>query len=414
MPSMDRPRFKRKLTPFICRELMYDYVSHRLPSIRHKDVEEYIEDHEDLRAECELYESSLEYLSRLEKIEVSEELVDQLKSSQSIANHVVQASRLRNWPDWLLLLVQILGTSTLVVLSVVYINWFELNDWIEDNLSFVSVVIDEEPEEAFNPADEVSEIVANDESTIESNIVAGSDPNVASEIPQNNLAENEPDTPIAVIGEEETEATQINEVEPKATSSPVAEVEPTPAPKTPRLKGMVTKIFMGLPNIDQNTKEIVAWLNERGGSKAGDVPLGWRRPKGSYFNIRINKEYLDPLVDFLKTKSKVTVDTVPHRIVMGEGEVRVILWIRALQSAKKQMVITNEKQPETVKPPGAQPNGAPGNLETKQKTDPISTQSPSTEAAPSTDQNKPSTPEEEQDPSDEADPEDPGQANGEA
>ena len=101
--EINRPRFKRKVTDFLCREMLYDLLTGRLKDPRKTDIEEYLKNNNQLKVERKRLQDSLEYLEKLQAVEVTEELEEQLKRSLSIWNYINKVFRPSAWPEWLLL-----------------------------------------------------------------------------------------------------------------------------------------------------------------------------------------------------------------------------------------------------------------------------------------------------------------------
>ncbi len=93
-------------------------------------------------------------------------------------------------------------------------------------------------------------------------------------------------------------------------------------------KGAVYRVFMENKNIEETSDIIVNKIIDLGGRKAGEVKLGWKKKKGSYFYFILPEKNKKELMDFLKQFSVVRVEKQPHERIISYGNIRLILWVK--------------------------------------------------------------------------------------
>lgn len=91
---------------------------------------------------------------------------------------------------------------------------------------------------------------------------------------------------------------------------------------------------MKLDNLDETVPNIVQTIKELGGIKAGQVELGWRKPKGSYFHFSLPESNYERLMKILRNFGPVQIYKDPHSRLMPKGKVRFILWIEDARKVK--------------------------------------------------------------------------------
>ncbi|MCB0384557.1 MAG: hypothetical protein KDD43_04120, partial [Bdellovibrionales bacterium] len=123
---------------------------------------------------------------------------------------------------------------------------------------------------------------------------------------------------------------QVAGAEPKSGEAQESDEEDAEKPTTEErkpLKGFVYRAFMSLEELDAKTPEIVQGVQGLGGAKAGQVELGWRKPKGSYFHFSLPESNYEEMVKLLRNFGPVRIYKDPHWRVMPEGKIRFILWV---------------------------------------------------------------------------------------
>ncbi|MBK8202190.1 MAG: hypothetical protein IPK68_07705 [Bdellovibrionales bacterium] len=93
------------------------------------------------------------------------------------------------------------------------------------------------------------------------------------------------------------------------------------------MKNFVYRAFMKLDKLEDGSSQIASEIKRLGGVKAGQVELGWKKPKGSYFHFSIPESNYEELLKILRTFGPVRIDKEPHWRVVPQGQIRFILWV---------------------------------------------------------------------------------------
>jgi hypothetical protein len=113
--------------------------------------------------------------------------------------------------------------------------------------------------------------------------------------------------------------------------------------------------MMNLSDANKSSVEIKKQIEALGGTKAGQVELGWRKknPPGNYFHFALPQVSYQKLLDELGKYGAVRIYKSPHARIMPEGQIRIILFIEdALDSSE-----TKSKTDEQVHNPKTEADG---------------------------------------------------------
>ncbi len=313
---------KRHLSWFLVEEMMYDYVIGQLDSGRRKALSEYLETSKEARDLERRLKDAIEYCNSLSQTEVSEPLMEKLVKSKSLWNRWVGFIAWKQWPEATRWTLEAFAVS-LVVAFIVAVSWPKISNWFPERQSDVVLAeLDKKKAEVVEP------IVATPEkksSEVESQSAA---------ITLLQVAENsQPKSTLSI--EEETPVVGQQDDVVEAAAEEVTVVKP--AVEKPKPKGFVYRAFMTLGKIEEVTEEIRLKLQTLGGQKAGEVRMGWRKPKGSYFHFSIPESNYDTVVEMLRSFGPVQIAKDPHWRVMPEGKIRIILWVEDMDLKKQNL-----------------------------------------------------------------------------
>ena len=90
---------RRKLTPFLCQEMLYDYATDRLDNERKMAVQEFLKTDKECQAILDGITKAITFTELLAKTEPSAEIQSHLKESENIASLGRKYSSWREWPD---------------------------------------------------------------------------------------------------------------------------------------------------------------------------------------------------------------------------------------------------------------------------------------------------------------------------
>lgn len=297
---------QRQLTRFLCRELLYDYIEGLLDPERKKAVEEFLGQDQELTYELEAMKRARRYCDNLSSTRLSEERIEQLSLIKPKVNIVLGKLSWRNWPDTLRWSTQALGISVVAMVIGLSFPWDKLGELVELG-THQEELLDLPP---FEVAGLATDGIISDEDE-------GKEALDPKKLDQEQRPTPEPEKAVArAEPEEEADRPEKKEAKPEPKE-----------PEEPALKGMLYRILM----THHQTKKISVDIREKiqsfGGSRAGQVELGWRRENGNYFHFSIPEKHYDELIVFLEEYGSMTIYKNPHERVMPRGIRRIILWI---------------------------------------------------------------------------------------
>jgi hypothetical protein len=301
---MSDRRFKRKLTPFLCQEMLYDYAIDALDPERRQAIEEFLPTDAESQRILAAIKNGFAYSKKLSQFEVAGEVLDRLDQSQNLISIHRSLSAAKKIPLPKMKHLGLTATFLALLIGIVLIPWSKIflqlrarhkaspPPVVESMPSATPVVSLVVPA----PAEATPTLTAEanaDSSTLDAN--DGDDSGVVQAVT----------TPVA---------TPLPKV--------VAQSEVSAHPK-----GFVFRAFMTLPDPDAVADEIIQKIQDDGAVKAGEVELGWKKGNARYYHFALPEENQEKLLEELRAYGPVRISKDPHPRVMPKGKVRFILWI---------------------------------------------------------------------------------------
>lgn len=314
---------RRKLTPFLCREMLYEYELGLLDEDRKAAVEEFLKSDQDCRETLEGIRSAIAYTEKLSQTSVRADIIEHLREAENAVSLGRKYASWKEWPQTLRWSLTALMISVVVASFVAVVPWNQLPTFGSKKQSNILKLADLSSNQDQESESEVetSEIeVAEDDhgSGDEEMEVSGG-------------------TPVQIADNSQLSSQSGSDTAPSPTPSPapvmVAEAPtptPSPARKEPKPKGFVYRAFMNLGNLEEIGPKIAEHITELGGAKAGEVELGWKRGAGRYYHFSLPEENEEELLEKLRAYGPVRMSKDPHPRVMPQGQVRFILWVEPL------------------------------------------------------------------------------------
>ncbi|MCB0406767.1 MAG: hypothetical protein KDD34_01110 [Bdellovibrionales bacterium] len=350
---------KRKLSQFLCEEMLYDYATENLDDARRESVEDFLKSSSETQKILSDLEAGMKYCSSLGKTQVAEPLIQKLLYSKAWYQWVSETIAWEKWPEATRWTLEAFIISSLAAF-IIALAWPKVSHWLpERSKDIILAKVDKtkEKETSINipqPETKIPEVptvlpLASDQSTtVQSTIVSSEkkEVSIAASEASNSQSSKESSLKINIketnTSEGETKPSQMaiatvaakntdeeDEVEGK-TETKVEKPVVKPAPK-----GFIYRAFMSLNSLDAVTNEIRDNLVGLGGEKAGEVPMGWRKPKSSYFHFSLPEVNYEKAVEMLRSFGPVRIYKDPHWRVMPEGKIRIILTIEDLDLKNK-------------------------------------------------------------------------------
>lgn len=340
-------RKKRQLSPFLCQEMLYDYVTGELDSDRHQAVTIFLQGCKDSREQLEVLEEGLAYCEQLAKTGVSQPLLLSLKEVKPMWQQVGHRLSWRHWPDFAKWGVEAFVISALVAIVIIQTPWSTLREYLPqrsdsvvlskvNNAGRAAGVAPQQEEElvadrADPPTDEVegSEVKRNVEAVSAGPRGTGSPDKTADSLATEPPVREEQDTSRLATARPSTQRPSEPIKQKSVDEDSLGELiaEDRTGQRTASQQGFVYRVFMSSDVVDQITPEMAAAIERLEGERAGQVELGWRREQGSYFHFSLPESNYEALVRELRRFGAVRIYKDPHARVMPEGQIRFILWM---------------------------------------------------------------------------------------
>ncbi len=330
---------KRKLTPFLAHEMLFDYATDHLDPGRKQAIEAFIKDDRESQNLLEAIRRGISYADSLKRIEVSVESFEQLDQSESLISLSRRLARWSQWPDslrWSLIALMIsICTAGIVVL----IPWQSI-PILKSGPSFDSGTVEIARVDGRKLPDGAIAVATNENDSEDQQtgpLEGSGDEEFAEEssgaIPPKPIAPivaAQPKSVVAPIPVQTTAAVSRPVSPPAATPTVIASTDvsaSTAGAKSSR--GFVYRAFMTLADLENVAPKITQQMKELGAEKAGEVELGWRRGSGRYYHFSVPENNEQRLLETLRGYGPVRISKDPHPRVMPPGQVRFILWVES-------------------------------------------------------------------------------------
>jgi hypothetical protein len=373
-------RFKRKLTPFLCQEMLYDYAINRLDADRRSAVDEFLKGDEECRQILEAIKQGLSYGDLLAGTKLNPEIEEQLKESENVISLGRKYSSWKEWPEVVRWSITALVISSSVAVLIALVPWSRISLFRSGkrtggaNSIEIAQVPNTVPQQIASAKDAQEIEPSADDETSGDEVGDDGDSVAAAGVPAagkvsdkttgkasdksvesgsgDDVADTHAAPPpaaqaLAPIAQPVAVATKPAPLKPKSPSAmPVAttaveksshdeesapdEASASASPsKEAKPKGFVYRAFMTLPNLDEVGPKIADNIRDLGGEKAGEVELGWKRGTGRYYHFSLPEESEEKILEELRAYGPVRISKDPHPRVMPKGKIRFILWIES-------------------------------------------------------------------------------------
>jgi hypothetical protein len=353
MNNEDRPHFKkkRKLSSYMCQELLYDYLSGQLDEDRNTDVKDYLKESDDCHIEKDNIEFALDYCNKLADTEISQPLKIDLIHNEFNLYKYIKYINWKTWPSYLRWSAQAFIVSLIVSLIAIQFPW--MNDRINKLTTTDKLIL----ARISKPRKDLIQKEApknNSKQILENKLAA--DQKVASkkEVLVAVVQKSKPKVLIKKNSAKLKTAKKVKNtvdakksvkviVVPKASSSItddnssdfsdelIGDEAQEESSQKAKVDGQLFRVYMVLNNVNSTIPKVVAKIRELGGKKAGRVEIGLRKKEGAYFHFILPELNETTLYSYLKSFGAVKVYEKKHKRVMKDGKRRYILWIQDLK-----------------------------------------------------------------------------------
>lgn len=323
----NEPYIKRKsrtLSRFLCQEMMYDYVTDNLDEERKQAMKDYIQRSEETQEDLEAFQEALNYCEQLSHLTPTEPLIEKVKSQSSLSKKMIGALSWNNWPQPVKWTLQGALVSVLAAGVAIFLPWESLQIDLDLKSKGSPLYVAETQTPDVNQEQESPNSEANTESSepqpsesSETKVAAQEDPQPVEEPKSSPEPAKKSESVENTVAENNNE----EEVEAEVSKSRSAVVKSN-------LKGSLTRMYMTVKDFKEFSLVVEDFIRSVGGSKAGQVELGWEKNQNTrYFHFTIPEKDYPNLMQLLRAKADTRVMRTPHSRVMPEGKMRLILEI---------------------------------------------------------------------------------------
>lgn len=358
-------RFKRKLTPFLCQEMLYDFAIDQLDSERKQAIEEFLEKDRECQDLLEAIRRGLQYSDQLSATSIKPEILAQLRESENAISLGRRYSKWASWPETIRWSVTALSVSAVVAAIVALVPWQRMA--FQRGKPSDTIEIAKIPNDA---VDRLKDLQESNEPPVPNESDEGSGDEgfpIAAQPPGDGTQDHSGDhedapptkpkqnvvsAPTPLVKAEAAKPTIIMAPAPSVVAAPGAKATPivimatnegtqsvgasqdgtsehASEKKDAKAKGFVYRAFMTLNNLEVIGPKITELIREGGGEKAGEVELGWKRGAGRYYHFSLPQDNEERLLEQLRAYGPVRLSKDPHPRIMPQGQVRFILWIES-------------------------------------------------------------------------------------
>ncbi|MBK7845151.1 MAG: hypothetical protein IPJ71_15950 [Bdellovibrionales bacterium] len=338
---------KRKLSRFLARKMLYDFITGNLDSARMAAVEEFVLQDWETKRELEHIQEGLKYCNELSFTKISQPLIEEIRDHKDLWGRMREGRLWKDWPDAVKWGIEAILISSIAGLVAIKIPWGRVGELLpkaSDKVILVEVEkSDKDKQETTDKGNEGSDegeghvsASLNVTTTPVKPLGPPADsPDKADKAPK--LAKSPPSAKPVVSAaksdssrHEDSEARHLEDEEVDSSGAAEVDSEERAQSSTPSdkpMKNFVYRAFMSLDKLEDGSSRIASEIKRLGGVKAGQVELGWKKPKGSYFHFSIPESNYEELLKMLRTFGPVRIDKEPHWRVVPQGQIRFILWV---------------------------------------------------------------------------------------
>lgn len=339
--DIPQARHQIRMTNFLCREMMYDYLTGRLDELRFQAMQEYIEKNKSMQVLESEVRSTLQHIESYGEIPVVDSIL--LALSDDLQPFFKRWSLPKfslpqlGWkPVFFFFSVFFLAGLIVGLFPKSLKEPFQSTDvrLLESNIELVdiSAVFSSAAKENIPITNKVFE---HDRTLWPSKLLIFpawpeitilSEHSASSALPDDR---REIASEGGLISEEEALVQKASEDEASAEFQVDSSSDPVETP-LPEPQGVVTRLFMSHSSPETIGESIRDKIHALGGARAGEVELGWRA--WQYYHFALPEDQTESFLSFLDQFGIIRISRDPHPRVMPEGESRFILLIEVPES----------------------------------------------------------------------------------
>ncbi len=314
---------KRELSPFLAKELLFDYLVGTLDEDRAKAVEQVLKQSQELKSELEKVKQGLQFFKQFEGLTPGKEIIEQVIVPNSLSYKLLKILKFEEWPDSYRWALEAVLAGVVIFMIAVVVPWHKLISltWNQST----QIVLSEYNKNAETMTAEKD--ISPPSTQIEAkNTEAPAQKDSANQVAGEGKALPETTQVVAAIAEPKAEQA----TEPKNETEKL--VTPTTISRPKALQGYLFRGTATIPSIVSINPQLVAKLTEMGAQKAGQVDIGRLKGTTSYYHFSIAERELEEVRKLFFQYGSLDLKKEKHDRVMPEGTVRIIIEVSEEQA----------------------------------------------------------------------------------
>lgn len=279
---------KRELSPFITKELLFDYEIGALDEERMLSVEQALKSSQEIRSELNKVRLGLKFFSGFVGLRPQKTLLDDAIRPNNYSYKIVKLIRFEDWPDIYRWVLEAALASLAIFLIAVVVPWHKL-------LSMV-----------WNRS---TQVVLSEYQKSEPVLVPTSTTVLLTQVDSTKTKE------ITTVG--------VVQVQNDSFVVKTETVKPLIDPKVPQ--GYLYRGSASVGKLELVNPLLISKLNGLGAKKAGQVDLGRLKGRSSYFHFSVEEGNLAQVKDLFESVGTFSLTKERHERVMPDGVVRIII-----------------------------------------------------------------------------------------
>ena len=322
---------ERTLSNFVGHELLYDYLKGELDPERRLAMEELMGRNREVKADLEKIRDGLQYVCELQKTQVSDQLIESIRTPSTYFQVLLQKTKFSDWPESIKLAGEGILIGVAAMILILAIPWERILSF-KHEFSKSGVVLTEVAKTKHSDPDSESSDPANQEANsnqalvYEDEVKPSDTPPSATSVPAPGST-----APIVAALSPTTPAVAPTHLPGSPVKAPESALQKstveTAAPDTGKKQGFLYRGTVSVTNVEAVTPKLVEFIDSIGGRKAGEVELGWKKGDGSYFHFTIPQAKFESLVEIFKEYGTLKISKEPHPRVMPDGIIRLIITV---------------------------------------------------------------------------------------
>jgi hypothetical protein len=314
---------KRELSPFLAKELLFDYLVGTLDEDRAKAVEQVLKQSQELKSELEKVKQGLHFFKQFEGLAPDKEIIEQIIVPNSLSYKLLKILKFEEWPDSYRWALEAVLAGIVIFMIAVVVPWHRLISMTWNQST--QIVLSEYNKTAETMTAEKDISPPSTQVEVKNNVAVIQD-NSENESPAPSNSQSA-DTPIAAVNV----APKVEQAaEPKSETDKL--ITPTTISRPKALQGFLFRGTATIPSIGNINSQLVAKLTEMGAQKAGQVDIGRLKGTTSYYHFSIAERELEEVKKLFFQYGSLDLRKEKHDRVMPEGTVRIIIEVSEEQA----------------------------------------------------------------------------------